>query len=302
MWEIRLKKLYRMEDNFPMVSIHMITYNHEKYIEQAIEGVLMQECNFNIELIIANDKSPDETDKVVRNIMNTHSRSSSIKYFSHKNNLGIMANFKFALEKCKGKYIAICEGDDYWTDPLKLQKQVQFLENNPDYNASFHDVDVLFEDKAIKFSDWQNSQFESSTIGFDDIIATDWLIPTCSSVFRNEKVLLPDFISDFNYVDFPLFSGLALNSKFHYFSDVMAVYRKDNINSVTNNKNFFKNVKKSVDYTLFLNWLQKFASKEEQTKIDERFQLETKRIYSHLNSFENSRFIKLYYFLLNKVK
>tara|TARA_R100000935_G_scaffold9921_3_gene19911 strand:- start:9298 stop:10224 length:927 start_codon:yes stop_codon:yes gene_type:complete len=124
----------------PLVSVCMITYNHENYIKQAIEGVLMQECNFNIELIIANDKSTDRTDEEIVNLINTHSRSIRITYFSHKNNLGMIPNFIFSLNKCKGKYIAMCEGDDFWTDPYKLQKQFDFLESNDDYVLSFHDA------------------------------------------------------------------------------------------------------------------------------------------------------------------
>ena len=117
----------------PKVSVCMITYGHEKFIEEAINGVLMQECDFVVELIIANDCSPDKTDAVIQNILCNHPRASWIKYIKHDKNLGMMPNFIFAMQECKGKYIALCEGDDYWTDPSKLQKQVDFLEANSDY-------------------------------------------------------------------------------------------------------------------------------------------------------------------------
>jgi glycosyltransferase involved in cell wall biosynthesis len=117
----------------PKVSVCMITYGHEKFIREAIEGVLMQECDFQVELVIANDCSPDTTDVVVNDILKNHPRASWISYIKHKKNIGMMPNFVFAMKQCKGEYIALCEGDDYWTDPLKLQKQVGFLEENPEY-------------------------------------------------------------------------------------------------------------------------------------------------------------------------
>ena len=121
----------------------MITYGHEKFIEQAINGVLMQECDFEVELIIANDCSPDKTDDVIQNLLKNHSRASWIKYIKHKKNLGMTPNFIFALKECDSKYIALCEGDDYWTDPLKLQKQVDFLEKNDQASGCFHNASLV---------------------------------------------------------------------------------------------------------------------------------------------------------------
>lgn len=103
-------------------SVIMITYGHEKFIEQAINEVLMQEGDFEVELIIANDCSPDQTDAIIRNILENHPRASSIKYINHDKNLGIMPNFLFAMKEYNDKYIALCDGDDYWSDPLNLQK------------------------------------------------------------------------------------------------------------------------------------------------------------------------------------
>ena len=112
-----------------LVSVIMITYGHEMYIKEAIDGVLMQECDFKLELIIANDNSPDNTDNVVKEIIRSHPRGNSIKYTCHEANIGAQVNFNWAASQATGKYIALCEGDDYWTDPLKLQKQLDVLEN-----------------------------------------------------------------------------------------------------------------------------------------------------------------------------
>jgi len=116
----------------PTVSVVMITYAHEQFIKQAIEGVLMQQCDFDVELIIADDCSPDTTESIVNDICQTHPNASWIKYTKHKNNLGMMPNFIFALEQAEGKFIALCEGDDYWIDPLKLKKQVDVFKKYPE--------------------------------------------------------------------------------------------------------------------------------------------------------------------------
>lgn len=122
------------------VSVCMITYGHEKFIRQAIEGVLMQECNFDYELVIANDCSPDATDEIVKDILQTHPNANKVRYFSHTENLGMMPNFLFAMAQCKGEYVAMCEGDDYWITKDKLQKQVDILEANPTIGLVYTDV------------------------------------------------------------------------------------------------------------------------------------------------------------------
>lgn len=115
------------------VSVIMITFNHEPYIREAINGVLMQKVNFELELIIADDCSTDNTAGIINDVLDNHANSSIIRYTRHQTNKGMMPNFIWALQQCKGEYIALCEGDDYWTDPYKLQKQVDFLEDNKDY-------------------------------------------------------------------------------------------------------------------------------------------------------------------------
>lgn len=129
----------------PKVSVLMITYKHEKFIEQAINSVLEQNTNFEYELIIANDNSPDATHEVVTKIIREHPRSSIIKYFKNKVNLGPNANYNKAYFSGKGEYIAVCEGDDFWEDKLKLQKQVDFLDQNPEYVLTYHDAKCIDE-------------------------------------------------------------------------------------------------------------------------------------------------------------
>ncbi len=129
--------------NIPLVSVCMIAYNHEKYIAEAIQGVLMQKTDFEIEFIIANDASTDNTHPLITQFA-IDKKNITINYINHSVNSGMMPNFVSALQQCSGKYIALCEGDDYWTDPLKLQKQVDFMEANPEYAMIFTNGKVVY--------------------------------------------------------------------------------------------------------------------------------------------------------------
>ena len=169
-----------------LVSVDMITYKHEAFIKQAIEGVLMQETNFEYDLIIADDCSPDNTEAIVRNIIATHPKGHTIKYFRQEKNIGMQANGMFAGQQCKGKYIAVCEGDDYWTDPNKLQKQVDFLENNLEYNLVGHHA----TDSNSKLI----GKHEKDSFSFEDIYYRTLIIPTASMVFRN-NIVFEDWIT-----------------------------------------------------------------------------------------------------------
>lgn len=203
----------------------MITYGHEKYIRQAIEGVLMQQCDFEVELIVANDCSPDATDQVVKDITMWHPRGFWIKYSKHDKNLGMMPNFIFALQECTGQYIAMCEGDDYWTDPLKLQKQVDFLEANSDYvihsgNATQITHDIKWNGKAIL-----NDQLDE-TFQLKDFLSNNNII-TCTTIFRNIEFSFPKNFSRVTFGDWFLYIILINNSglKVYRSIDLYSVYR-----------------------------------------------------------------------------
>ncbi|WP_222165298.1 glycosyltransferase family 2 protein [Edaphocola aurantiacus] len=188
-----------------VVSVVMITYGHEHYIRQAIEGVLMQECNFKINLIIAEDHSPDNTAAVVKEIISSHPRGHWIEYTRHESNKGMMPNFVWALKQATGKYIAICEGDDYWTDPYKLQKQVDFLDENEDFVLCSHYREVLQNDTLTKEGQHTYTQ---------------------CMLFRN--ILGPDFFEHLLHVfngDTFLHNYLSLNGKIEIMEFCGAVYR-----------------------------------------------------------------------------
>ncbi|MCK9216989.1 MAG: glycosyltransferase [Firmicutes bacterium] len=206
----------------PKISVCVITYNHEKYIRDAIESILAQNVLNDLEIVICDDNSNDGTYRICKSYLNKF--PSIIKLYKNNNNIGAIPNWVKALELCSGEYIAICEGDDYWIDPLKLQKQVDFLEANKEYSFCFHNTIVLFENKDHP-PYLINKKTQKETLLLQDII-NKWPIATASIVFKSEKLKIPSWYSSVYSGDY--FLGLLLASKgpIGYIDKVMSVYRK----------------------------------------------------------------------------
>lgn len=209
-----------MELEQPLVSVCMITFNHEAFIEEALIGVLMQNTDFDFELIVANDASTDDTDQIIEQIKDNHIKGSHIRYFNHKENIGMIPNLLFALQQCRGEYIAFCEGDDYWTNPLKLQKQIDVLEANASYSFCGHQSLTKTNDALI-----QNT-IPTGVQKFKDIIQRNF-IATSALVFRSEAInKWPEFFKTAKAGDW-LLQLLALKSGDAFvLEEVMSVYRK----------------------------------------------------------------------------
>ena len=210
----------------PKVSIATITYAHENYILDTIKGVITQQYDGEIEFIITNDNSPDKTDDIIKNyIENTViPENITIKYIKHEINKGAIPNFAWTLEQCTGKYIAICEGDDYWTDPLKLQKQVDFLEANETYALCFHKVKILTPEglKEDFITIVPEHYEERKTLAQENNY-----IHTPSVVYRN--IFQDEYKKmEFNNTpigDYFLYLMLTEYGKIGFLSETMAVYR-----------------------------------------------------------------------------
>lgn len=240
------------------VSVNMITYKHEAFIKQAIEGVLMQETNFEYDLIIADDCSPDNTEAIVRNIIATHPKGHTIKYFRQEKNIGMQANGMFAGQQCKGKYIAVCEGDDYWTDPNKLQKQVDFLENNLEYNLVGHHA----TDSNSKLI----GKHEKDSFSFEDIYYRTLIIPTASLVFRN-NIVFEDWITKVYGGDKAIIFLNAKKGKLKILPFIGSFYR---LHSGGIEQLYKDDLRKSIrninDYIIYYNMIKKLPKSIELRK------------------------------------
>ena len=164
----------------PLVSVCIITYNHEKYIKRCLESVLEQQTSFPFEVVIGEDCSEDNTRDIIRYFEKKH--PDIIRPIYHVRNVGAARNnFEYCFAKIHSRYIAICDGDDYWTDPFKLQKQVDFLEKNQDCVMCFHRVKSIDQDDRILQE--QDAMGEPLFYSWKDILHIS--IPTLSAVFRN---------------------------------------------------------------------------------------------------------------------
>lgn len=207
-------------ENKIMVSVCMITYNHEKFIKQAIEGVINQKTNFSIELIIGEDLSKDATRQICIEYQQQY--PEIIKLNLSEGNVGGQQNFLNTYALSRGKYIALCEGDDYWTDEYKLQKQVDFLETNPTYVLSSHNSAILGHNKKMIY----NPPLSQTELNIYDIIDGQWNLMTASLVFRKNALSFPDWFSKIRNGDYALQLLLATKGLFHYIPEYMSVYRR----------------------------------------------------------------------------
>jgi len=132
----------------PLVSICTITYNHEAYIAEALDSFLMQETDFPFEIVVDDDCSPDATAEVIKKYMKKYPHIINAQLRSK--NVGMMKNYTDSMQRAKGKYIALCEGDDYWTDPLKLQTQINFLEKHDEYVITYTSVEAFDENGIVE--------------------------------------------------------------------------------------------------------------------------------------------------------
>jgi glycosyltransferase involved in cell wall biosynthesis len=167
----------------PSVSVVMITYNHGRYIRNAIEGVLAQETDFPVELLIGEDHSTDETPDIVREYARGH--PEKIRVISSTQNVGAKKNLQRLEAACDGKYTAYCEGDDFWHDPLKLQKQVCFLETNPQYSLVHTEFRTIVVDsgQVIRNAGRQPANLDDGA-AFNDLLSGRRLIMTLTVCAR----------------------------------------------------------------------------------------------------------------------
>ena len=205
-----------------ILSICSITYNHAEFVQRTLDGFINQDIPFPYEIIIADDASTDGTQEI---LMNFQKRFPSIvKLILHPANIGVTRNFKSAIDACTGKYIAICEGDDYWTDNKKIITQVNLLESRPDLVISFHRVKILYHNiEPFEFDDYNKLTKEISTV--EDLIKGNFIhTPTC--VYRNGLFgKYPEAFLEYKFADWPVHLLNAQYGNIHFIDKEMAVYR-----------------------------------------------------------------------------
>lgn len=206
----------------PIVSVVIATYNHQDLLAQSIDSVLSQKTDYPYEIIIHDDASKDTTVDVIRNYAQKYPDVIiPILQVENQCSKGLKIMPTFLFPAARGKYIAICEGDDYWTDLNKLQKQIDFLEANSDYAASAHQSLIVTERSQRLFN-----ENVPADIHLSDLLETR-IFHTASFIFRTELIRkYPPTPVNMHSYDRLLFMLIASNGPIRYFDDVMCVYRK----------------------------------------------------------------------------
>lgn len=212
-----------------LVSVCCITYNHEDFLAQTIESVLMQETNFAVELVIGEDCSTDRTRQIALDYQARY--PERIRLLLPEKNLGIMGNLMDTLAACRGRYIAFVEGDDYWTDPHKLQRQVAEMEAQPGCALCIHDAEV-FRQNSSEPSYLFSSRYQTllpkheAKITQANLVQFGWGIPSASMVFRSSSLLpLPAWFREVFSGDYTMQLLSTQHGYIYYLPQVMSRYR-----------------------------------------------------------------------------
>lgn len=263
----------------------MITYNHEKFVAQAINSVLMQKTNFSYELIIGEDCSTDHTRNIVLDFQKKY--PGKILVLPRKKNIGRDLNFIETFCTCNGKYIAILEGDDYWMSPHKLQTQVDFLENDQNYAMSAHAVNVIGHPDHNSFIPDTMRKNPKEEYTLQDIIHENF-IPTCSVVYRRQKdLVLPSWMKQVYYQDLPLHIFHAQYGKIRYSPEVMACYRVHPGGMWSNRDKIFK-IKRTITIYKHLHQYFRYQSKDVKRELFNKF-FHLATIYKTMKDYRNSK-------------
>jgi len=260
----------------------MMAYNHENYISKAIEGVLMQKTNFGFEIVIGEDCSTDKTREIILSYKKTY--PGKFKLILHEKNVGAMANQNAVFSACTGKYIAMCEGDDYWTDPYKLQKQVDFLEASTDYGMVCTDYNKLYMSNGLISKNSFKLQKYKDEVKFKDYIIDRSTIGTATVMFATHlydsylRDIPKEVLESFNVGDTPLWLYIMLNSRVGVLSDVTAMYliNLQSASKFVNPHDHYSFVTKGFKVPeYFLSIYNGHLKDELRTKLEKRKQLST---------------------------
>ena len=264
--------------SLPLASILCVTYNQVDYIRQCLDGLVMQQTDFPFEIIVYDDASTDGTQDIIREYEQKYSHIINPIYQTENQYSKRIRVFPtYIYPKAQGKYIAMCEGDDYWTDPLKLKKQVLFLEQNPDYSLVYTNYRQYFQKTGM----WKEpSEGVDEGDVYESLLCRRIRCQILTTCFRQDILeKMPNLPEDFFHGDLKLFLSAALCGKFKYLPDITAVYRI-----------------LPISMSHFLSYKEDLAFSYETTKTTLFFM----ERYPITRTKENLIIIKTHYFLITR--
>lgn len=210
----------------PSLSVSVITYNHERFIEETLRGILTQECNFLFDVHVSDDASSDDTPAIIERLARENP-GVIIPHLSQQR-MGMKVNFMTNISRCTGVYVALCDGDDLWTSVHKLQLQHDFLEANKDFSTCFHAVQLVNREGTTLLT-LPQPPMNKPVSGLADLVEMESFMATSSIVFRRpeEPIFPPWFDQLTNIVDLPLNMVNAQSGPIGYIDELMGVYRSN---------------------------------------------------------------------------
>lgn len=302
--------------NLPMVTVVCITYAHEKFIRQALDSFLMQKTNFRYQIFVGEDKGPDGTADIIREYAAKY--PDKIVPFIRENNMGAQRNLIDMCSKAQSPYIAFCEGDDYWTDEYKLQKQFDYMESHPTMRQCFHDTEIVdelengwflseqFKTKDNLESDQNKMIWPRSMSGFKPknsynagAYIKQGFVHTSSMFFRwDYTIKIPEWYYTHQLGDFTIWLIQLGKGRFGYIPHIMSVYRRHEGGAYYFNDKTEYMLKTRKDWVSLLNNLENyFIENYDSYKVDtiqKRLDRETNNLlYSTINNLDFDDFIKI---------
>lgn len=215
----------------PYVSVWVLTYNHARFISQCLDGILAQRTNFSFEICLGEDDSSDGTRQICQGYAAKY--PELIRLFLRDRNDPFRAgcagewqyNFIETFKSCRGKYVAMCDGDDFWDDPKKLQKQIDYLESHPEYSGCFHKVGLVDENGRQLCPDMGYPPIRQSSYSLDFLLRYSNFSPMFSVVFRNHGQIAPDWVKQAPFGDMIVHANNLLRGDYGFIDEVMGFYR-----------------------------------------------------------------------------
>lgn len=243
----------------PLVSVLVFSYNHERFIAEALESILNQKVNFSYEILVSNDGSFDNSLTIIEKYAQRY--PEVIKLFHHGTNQGVKQRILDIFNVVHSKYLAILDGDDYWSNEYKLQNQIDFLEKNESYNGVFHDAKIIMEDKQAEGKLFAHTRLYSQNYKYNEKVFSEDIIkrlilPSSSAVLRYQKEFKENLIwLDDNYsIDWKLACLAIKRSQFYFINEPWSVYR--------NHKNGMSKSNKAAFHFSHISFLKKILEDE----------------------------------------
>lgn len=284
----------------PLVSISCITYNHEPYIAQALDGFLMQKTSFPFEILIHDDASTDRTADIIREYEKKFPEIIKPLYEEENQWIkGRRGSSEFNFPRAKGKYIALCEGDDYWVSSEKLQRQFDFMENHLDYSMCFSNAIINYD--GLETKEITPNIKKTKTIKPSEIIQNGGMFVPSPSIFYRREILenYPEYNSQCWVGDYPLQIYCAMKGKIYFFNDSLVVYRSNSVGSWTyiNKTKTFRQKKKGIESELvMLNGNNKASGyKYNHYFMYHKCELLTRHIFSEIKLFLEGPWYNFFY-------